>query len=287
MGVYATLDDVKDVLLSGANLKSGGQSIDFSEAFRDLRPGSNNTGTIALSRVDFDDSYYGVADFGITFTSSTQFDVVMNPEGNRVAIPVGSGDVASVFTAMNNMVTPPVVMFVIQPSYWSGTAQTTAPDTIIFRSTSSISNVIGEKAIDDASFRIDGMILASRLVNNTDLTQLMFQPGAVPGLISKATKFLAAYYIWSVVHREADEAKSMVESWRQRAIAYTENYIRIIPRKGPGWYSGKAIIPTSATDQLGIPIFGTGGSAQQTIDEVVKRLREYSDSQNYLSVTFP
>lgn len=292
MGLYATLDDVKMVLLSGVGLRSGGRGVDFSESFRDLRSGPNNTGNVDLSRVDFDDSYFGVANFALTFTSSTTFDAAAQAEGNDGWVSIGSGDTGNVFTALNPMLTPPATMFVLQPGYWTGSAQTTSPDVVSFRSTSAISNTMAETIIDDASFFIDSMIISSRYSHNPDMTQLLFATGTIPEIIKKAAKYLSAYFIWMRVHREADEAASMVEMWRQQSTLYVENYIRAIPRKGPAWYSRKPVVPTSVSDKIDLPTFGGGlpggaSSVDATINEIATRLRDFSVSPNTLSVTFP
>lgn len=289
MGIYALLSDVKEILLSTPGLKAGGKRVDFSEDFRDMRPNPNNGGDVALSRVDFDDSYFGVANFKIAFTSSIAFDATMEPEGNKVEVKIGSGDVNTVFTATNPMLTPVANVYVIDPSYWTGTAQ--AADSVIFRSTSSISNNAAERLIEKASYFIDGLILASNLATNADLQNLMFTSLTIPKSISLAAEYLSAYFIWVNVHRSSDPQKSMAQSWKDMAVAYTSNYIKQLPRPGPVWSARKPIVATSENDSIRATAFEGATSDQAsigaTIEEVAKRLRSYEDSVDYSALVFP
>lgn len=289
MGVYATLTNVKEILLSTPNLRSGGKKVDFSEAYRDLRSDPNNVGSIQLNRVDFDDGYFGSAKFLITFTSASAFDAIINPEGNVSAVSLGSGDTSSLFTATNPMITPSTTVYTIDPSYWGGVAS--VGDKVVFLSTSAISNTIAENVINQASFFIDGMILGSKLVTSTTPQSLIYTALTLPSVVGIATSYLAAYLIWARVHRGDDLAKSFVRVWKEQAVAYAQNYIRQLPRPGPAWRSRQPLIATSKDDKIRTNMFEGDFSGQSAIDatleEVVRRMRTYENSQDHTASVFP
>src|SRR5687767_6377161 len=133
MGVYVDLPAVKDLLFTHYKLRVGGRRIDFSEMYRDLRKGANNTGSVVLSQVVMDDSFAGSVEFKIEFTSATAFTAYFKPDGQTLFVSIGSGVVGSTFTATYNSEN----LFSILSTYWSGTA--VAGDTILWRTESIIS----------------------------------------------------------------------------------------------------------------------------------------------------
>lgn len=289
MATYSTLAKVKSILRTWTNIQGGGARIDFSEAYVDLRPGANNSTQVTpifLELVDFDDSWYGIAEFRIEFTSSTAFTAYIKPDGNSVEYPIGSGDTSALFTAVNPIDSNTI--FTLAASYWSGTAA--VGDEILWRSLAMFSNDVAENFLLEAQTCVDTWALShpSRKIQTVNSNGLVFPNSAhypitgaiTPNQVVLATEYTGAFLVWSAAYPTPDLSKSQVFQWWVKSRNYINRLIEAIPIRMAQVVSHQPIIPISQTDKIGSPVFGFGNYKRQGIEitllDVESRLRNWT-----------
>jgi len=284
---YTTLNKVKQLLLSNFSLHQGGRRIDFSESYLNLAPGEDNVGNVALSRVDFDDSYWGQAQFQATFTDTTTVAYVIQPDPNQNEVSLGSGTRFDPFTATNPYTSTD--MFTVSPSYWSG--YSAVGDLFGWRSNAILSNEFAETIIEGAEFCIDSGILRSQKVSNSDRTQLIFSTTATtPKPLQIAAMYLGAYMLYSAVHASSELSESEAFQWFQLAKNLVDDYVRSLPSQGPQWLSRPGMVSMSDRDDTGNPTFD-GMALRQTVtlsmDTVQSYIRKYKKNVDYINYISP
>lgn len=284
---YTTLNLVKQLLLSNFSLHQGGRRIDFSESYLNLAPGARNAGNAALSRVDFDDSYWGQAQFRAVFIDTTTVAYVIQPDPNQNKVSLGSGTRFDPFTAVNPYISTD--MFTVSPSYWSGYSAT--GDEFSWKSNALLSNDFAETIIEGAEFCIDSGILRSQKVTNSDRTKLIFSTtAATPKPLRIAAMYLGAYMLYSAVHASSVLSESEAFQWFQLAKNLVDDYVRSLPSRGPQWISRPGTVSMSQNDDIGNPTFD-GMDLRQTValsfDDVQSRLRKYKKNIDYTNFRSP
>lgn len=286
MATYTTLNAVKKQLLTAYHLHQGGRRIDFSESYVNLAVGANNSGGVSLSRVDYADSHFGIAEYQVAFTDTTSFTAIIIPDPNRTQVSLGSGTRFNTFTAVNPWTSDN--MFTISPSYWSGSA--VAGDLITWRSNSVISNETAADVINDAEFCIDSGILASQKVTPGDRSQLIYTASSCPRPLQTAAKYLASFMIYQMLNPTANLHESEAFQWFQIAKSLVDDYIKSLASRGPTWMSRAPLVSVSANDDLGNPSFGTEDYRQSmflSLEDVFSRIRKYEANKNYISYSSP
>ena len=232
--VYCSLEDVKRLLRSSANKES---KIRFSEAYRNLEPDGGNSGDIALSGVDFVDTYAEHETYSFTFTNPISFNVVGNVIGN-----VGSGTINDTFTATGK--------FSVPPENWSGTA--VAGDIYYITAASDVSNEDGHQFIVDSTRRIDAR-LETRYGNLSNVKFYDSTSIAIPEAINFACSRYTAYDIFNSVYAAlAPGDVSPVHRWKLSAEDTLNSYLSGHGR-GPIWKSRDIEIT-----KIGVPRVGEG-----------------------------
>jgi hypothetical protein len=244
--VYCSLEDVKRLLRSLSNKES---KIRFSEAYRSLQPDPNNTGDIALSGVNFVDTFAEHETYNFTYTDSTSFSVVGDVVGN-----VGSGNRFDTFTATDK--------FSVPSTNWSGSA--VAGDIYYITAASDVSNEDGHQFLVDSTRRIDARL--ERIyggLNNVSFYDSTSEE--VPEAINFACSRYTAYDIFnSVFAGISDSEISPVVRWKKSAESTLENYL-----------SGHGTGPKWKSRSLEVTVLGVPGRGDGVMD-----LSELSDSQN-------
>ena len=244
--VYCSLEDVKRLLRSLANKES---KIRFSEAYRSLEPDSGNTGDIALSGVNFVDSFAEHETYTFTYADSTSFTVVGDVLGN-----VGSGNRFETFTATDK--------FSVPSANWSGSA--IAGDMYYITAASDMSNDDGHQFLVDSTRRIDARL--ERIYGG--LNNVGFYDSTsveIPEAINFACSRYTAYDIFNSVFAglSSDEV-SPVQRWKDSAESTLKSYLSG-HGTGPRWKS-RGLEVTN----LGVPSRNDG----------VQDLSELTDPQN-------
>lgn len=296
---YVTLQRVKETLMIADGLQQGDHRLSFSQSYENLSAYRTNNGNdprngIQLLRVRIDDSYAGLANFLIVFTNATDFTAYIKPMGNEVEIPIGTGNISTLFTAYNPFEpTNPPVMFTIQPADWAG-GTPVANDMIRWTTRSKISNDVGERFIDMADAQIDSWLFESRrpAFHNASLTVRYYVANPpVPDQIAIMSENLSAFLIVSRVVQTAKLAESPVFQLWQTARNMAKIFLGsdAIPRRGPTWATYKPVIPVSLNDPIGTSFLGLDWSQDQYMEQtwldVRDRLHELKVDFNCIDMT--
>jgi len=232
--IYCSLEDVKRLLRSVSNRES---KIRFSEAYRELKADSNNSGSISLGGVSFVDSFAEHETYSFTFTDSTSFTVVGDVLG-----ALGSGTRLETVTIDGK--------FSVLPSHWSGSA--VAGDVCYITAASDISNDDGHSFIVDSTKRINARL--ERIYGTLDSVSFYDSTSVdVPDGINFACIRYAAYDIFnSVFAGVSSDDVSPVERWKKSAEDTLGEYISG-HGKGPMWKSREVLVT-----EMGLPEYGDG-----------------------------
>lgn len=230
---YCDLSEVKRLLRSVINRES---RIRFSSAYRDLKADSNNSGTILLSGVTFNNSFSAHETFTFTFTDSTSFSVTGDVLGT-----IGSGNRFADFEASE--------MFTVPSSNWSGAAIT--GDKVYITASSDISEEDGHQFVVDATRKINSKL--ERLYGT--LSRVSFYDSTsveVPDGIRFACSRYAAHFIFNSVFAQMSEAgqSSPVDRWRIEAEQTLDEYISSHGR-GPIWKSRDSLVTEMGMEGVG------------------------------------
>jgi len=220
--IYCEITDVKRLLRSVANRES---KIRFSDAYRDLKADSGNTGTIALSGVTFVDVYAEHETFTFEFTDSTSFDVSGDVVGN-----IGSGNRFDAFIAEER--------FSVPVANWSGAAL--EGDKYYITSASDVSEDDGHEYIVDATRRINSRL--ERIFGTLDNVSYYDSTNVeLPQAVEFACIRYTAYDIFNSVYAgiAPPGEDSPVEGWKVSAEDTLGEYLSG-HGKGPIWKSREA-----------------------------------------------
>jgi len=244
--IYCEISDVKRLLRSISNRES---KIRFSDAYKDLKASPNNLGTIALSGVNFVDSFAEHETYTFEFTDSTSFDVSGDVVGN-----LGSGNRFSEFIATDR--------FSVPADNWSGAAIT--GDKYYITAASDISEDDGHQYIVDSTRRINARLekifgaLSNALYYDSTSVEL-------PQAIQFACIRYTAYDIFNSVYAGMSiDGESPVEKWKTSAEDTLGEYL-LGHGIGPRWKSRAAKIT-----EIGV----------EGIDEGIVEIDELSDPKN-------
>ena len=226
--IYCDLDDVKRLLRSLRNRES---KIRFSDAYRDLKANSDNSGSISLSGVSFVDSFAEHETFTFEFSDSTSFEVTGDVVGN-----VGSGTTNELFTASGR--------FTVPAANWSGTAE--EGDKWYITSASDISNDDGHDFIVDATRRINAK-LDKKFGSLSNVEFYDSTSAELPDAIQfSCIRYTAHDIFHSVYAGIMQEGETIVENWKISAEETLNEYLEGHGR-GPIWRSR-----TSTIHEIGI-----------------------------------
>ena len=231
--IYCELSDVKRLLRSVSNKEN---KIRFSDAYRDLKADSGNSGTIALSGVCFVDSFADNETYTFSFTDSTSFDVSGNVIGN-----LGSGNTQAEFTASGR--------FTVPVANWSGAA--VSGDKYYITSASNMSDDDGHAFIVDVTKYINSKL--ERVYG--DLANVSFYDSTsvdIPDALSYACSRFAAYEIFNSIFAcmSPPGEESIVEMWKTAADEKLEEYSSG-HGTGPLWKSRESLITEVGVEGVG------------------------------------
>jgi len=238
---YCTLDDVKRILRSAGSRES---RIRFTDAYKDLKAKSDNTGTIFLSGVNFESSFADHETFTFTFTDSTSFDVIGDVAGD-----IGSGTIQSTFTATDK--------FTVPTSKWTGLADT--DDEYYITSNSDISDDDADGFIQDSRKFINAEL--ARIFGDLDSVSFISDPAEnIPQPVSYACMRYASYEIFNSVFAGVSlDEETPVQKWKDMADEAMKKYVTSTG-VGPRWLARDSLIT-----ELGIPGVGEGEIDIKTI----------------------
>jgi len=221
--IYCEIEDVKRLLRSLRNRES---KIRFSEAYRDLKANSNNSGSISLSGVSFKENYAGHETFTFEFSDSTSFSVIGDVIG-----ALGNGTIIEDLEIEN--------YFTVPSENWSGLAE--EGDKWYITSASDISNSDGHDFIVDATRRINARL--ERTYGT--LSNVSFYDSTsveLPDAIEfSCIRYTAHDIFHSVYAGIMQEGETIVENWKNSAEDTLEQYL-LGHGRGPVWRSRASTI---------------------------------------------
>lgn len=231
---YSDLDTVKRLLRSIGAMKES--KVRFSEAYKDLKPDTANSGNISLSGVTFSSAWAGHENFTFSFTDATSFDVVGDIVGS-----IGSGTTQANFSSTDR--------FTVSLSNWIGAAE--IGDKWYIRANSDMSDDDGDAFISDASEYINS-ILSRKFDGISEIPFYSDVTVEVPGDVAFACARLAAYEIWNSVFAGLipPGEDSPVEHWKKSAIEALDSYIAG-HGSGPRWKSRDSLITEVGVEGVG------------------------------------
>jgi hypothetical protein len=222
---YCTFEDVK------RNLRSRGPSsgkISFSDRYKNLRQGKNNTGDVRLKELSISQDYSGEERFVLTFTSATDFQLEVGEERDLTKRVIGTGDVTTDFVSDDEVIR-------INSADWTGTAA--VDDTIEFQTASHMSINDAIRFIQDSEILCDVIIEENIAFTEEKRTELRFERGNVPKAVRVAAAKFAAFFIWTTVYKEQnnpgglpDVGKGTEEinmaGWFRQGMRYLDGFIK-------------------------------------------------------------
>jgi len=230
--IYCSLTDVKRLLRSVITKES---KVRFSEAYRDLKMDSRNTGSIVLGSVSFNDAFASHETYAFEFTDSTSYIVTGDVVGR-----LGTGAMTETFTLDE--------MFSVASSDWEGSANT--GDKCYITAASDISNDDGHDFIVDNTKRINAhlehMYGTLSSVGFYDSTSEV-----IPDGVNFACIRWTAWDIFNSIHAGLfPDNESPVDKWKTAADDSLKAYLSG-HGAGPRWKSRVALITVLGDAKVG------------------------------------
>ena len=230
--LYCSLTDVKRLLRSVVNRES---KVRFSEAYRDLKMGSSNRGSITLKGALFSNAHSSHETYTFEFSDSTSFSVIGDVVGYK-----GEGVIQETFHIEE--------VFDVLSSSWSGLAE--EGDKCYLTTASDISNDDGHDFIVDTTNRINAR-LESVYGTLESISYYDSTSEDVPGGIDFACIRMTAYEIFNSIHAGSfPDDNSPVNKWLTAAKEVLDFYIAGHGR-GPVWKSREALITQLGNEKVG------------------------------------
>lgn len=253
MASYTDLDEVRRILRS-----SDREVVRFSDSITSIRAKAADTSRMIgfnESLLEVDPSFDEKLELRFEFTSDTEFNLLKLDRMLEREVAIGTGDRSQEYET-------PDGMFTIPAACWIGDIQ--AEDVVTIQFDPHMSDQDALRYIEDTEVEIDSTLSANqiRFSEEVDPGDRYFDPdptsdNPLPSIISVATTYLAAYYIYTDVFvnilKEGGPQGTYAGRWKGRAERYIRDYI-----KAEGYSNPRAIAFPRYIDKFGVPEEGPG-----------------------------
>lgn len=218
VATYCSLQDVRRQLRS----VSHGGRIRFSESFNELRPDSDNTGTVELFAIGVSLEYADVATYRFQFASdSSSFTMYKVDTEKATEVPLGSGLKQQNFTSSDGN-------FQVDATSWTGFVF--PEDSVRFQTDSHIATHDGTRFIQDAERFVDTVLERNiRFVSRDENLRFpLDSTSPIPKAVQLATQKIAAYFIYKAAYLEQQVERtsdSIAIGWMREGLELLAGYV--------------------------------------------------------------